>query len=446
MENYATLKNPISIAVPFIGSLPVAYTMAASIGEHVTPGSLVEVTSGMDAGEGIVISENGPIAVLSGIIVSNSGVISVNPSSLPINSPKMRDIIIGEVNRLNEKTAEIRVLHIESNGGGHRAVPALKLFADIFVSEIVDRFIPSAGDAMRKRDIVRAKIINVEPILKATTKGDPNLGVMYAGCPACGQVLEASDETPDFNVKCHRCDYSGFRALSNGFGHGFVIPTGSNLQNLNRPGQRWSSEAESMLGHDGARPYLSPVADHRRGWSHEIPESARRASSSARGRGGGRPKREMHPASCTLCGTQTKVPFKPTPGKPLRCRECMEKVESGEASKQDLAKERELIKEARAKSQKDLGVKLFIGGVSFDASEDDLRRVFSEHGKLKDVHLALDSQTKKSRGFAFVTFSSKKEALGAIKVLNKSDFMGRRISVEESSSGGRGKSKRRRRR
>lgn len=446
MENYAPLNYSLSVAVPFIGSLPVADTMTASVGEHVTPGSLVELTSGMDAGEGIVISENGPIAVLSGILVNKSGVISVNPSSLPINSPKMGDIIIGEVNRLNEKTAEIRILHIENNEGGHRAVPALRLFADIFVSEIVDRFIPSAGDAMRKRDIVRAKIINVEPILKATTKGDPNLGVVYAGCPACGQVLEVSDETPDFNVKCLRCDYRGFRSLSNGFGHGYAIPDDSDLQNLNRPGQRWSTEAESMLGHDGARPYLSPLADHRRGWSHEIPESARRSSSSHGGRGGGRPKREMHPASCTLCGTQTKVPFKPTPGKPLRCRECMEKVESGEASKQDLAKEREIIKKARAKSQKELGVKLFIGGVSFDASEGDLRKTFSEYGKLKDVHLALDSQTKKPRGFAFVTFSSKKEALGAIKALNKSDFMGRRISVEESSSGGRGKSKRRRRR
>ena len=446
MENNATLKNPPSAAVPFIGGLPVAITMTASVGDHVTPGAPIEVNPGMDAGEGIIIAENGPIAVLSGRVVNNSGVISIDPSALLINSPGMGDIIIGEVNRLNEKTAEIRILHIESNESGHRALPALKLFADIFVSELVDRFIPSAGDALRKRDIVRAKIINVEPILKATTKGDPDLGVICAGCPACGQVLESSDETPDFNVTCHRCDYRGFRALSNGFGHGFTIPPDSNLQKLNRPGQRWSSDAESMLGHDGARPYLSPVADHRRGWSHKIPESARRSSSSARGRDGGRPKREMHPASCTLCGVQTKVPFKPTPGKPLRCRECMEKVESGDASKQDLAKERELIKEAREKSQKDLGIKLFIGGLSFDASEEDLREAFSEYGELKDVHLALDSQTKKPRGFAFVTFSNKKEALVAIKALNKADFMGRRISVEESSSGGRGKSKRRRRR
>lgn len=439
-----TIVGP-TYAVPFIGGLRLGEPMIASVGDQVTPGFSVEVGPGEELGHGIHMTARGPVAVLSGNLVSNSGVISVDASVPQINSPKIGDVIIGEVNRLNEKTAELRVLHIENNEGGHRDVPALKLFADVYVSEIVDRFIPSAGDAMRKRDIVRAKIINVEPMLKATTKGNSDLGVLYASCPPCGEELIASDTTPDFNVECPRCDYRGFRSLSNGFGHGFEIPEGSEIQKLNRPGERWSSEAEAMLGHDGARPYLSPVADHRRGWTHEIPESAKRTPSS-RGRGGGRPQREMHSAKCTLCGTQTKVPFKPTPGKPLRCRDCMEKVESGKASKDDLAKEREVMKKARGKAQKEFGVKLFIGGVSYDATEDDLREAFSVHGKLNDVHMAMDKETKKPRGFAFITFADNKEAKAAIKAMNKSEFKGRRISVEESSSGGRGNSKRRRRR
>tara|TARA_B100000683_G_scaffold58489_1_gene56409 strand:- start:1346 stop:2602 length:1257 start_codon:yes stop_codon:yes gene_type:complete len=418
--------------------------MVASVGDQVTPGNLIEIGTGEELGKGINLTDRGPVAVLSGRVVKDSGVISVDSSSPPINSPKMGDVIIGEVNRLNEKTAELRVLHIETNQGGHRSVPALKLFADIYVSEIVDRFIPSAGDGMRKRDIVRARVISVEPMLKASTKGNSKLGVLYASCPVCGVDLMASDRKPDFNVECPRCDYSGFRALSNGFGHGYEIPSDSDIQILNRPGERWSKEAESMLGHDGARPYLSPAADHRRGWTHEIPESAKRASS-PRGRGG-RPEREMFPATCTLCGTKTKVPFKPTPGKPLRCRDCMEKVESGKATKEELAKERDIMKSARSNAQKEHGVKLFVGGVSYDASEDDLREAFSIHGKLKDVHMALDRETKKPRGFAFVTFADKKGAKAAIKAMNKSEFKGRKISVEESSSGGRKSSKRRTRR
>ena len=206
--------------------------MAASVGDQVTPGNLIEIGTGEELGSGIHSTERGHVALVSGRIVNNSGVISVDSAVPPLNSPKMGDVIIGEVNRLNEKTAELRVLHIETNEGGHRSVPALKLFADIYVSEIVDRFIPSAGDGMRKRDIVRARVINVEPMLKASTKGDPKLGVLYASCPVCGVDLLASERKPDFNVECPRCDYSGFRALSNGFGHGFEIPSDSDLLSL----------------------------------------------------------------------------------------------------------------------------------------------------------------------------------------------------------------------
>ena len=80
---------PTEGAAPFIGSLPVGGPMAASVGDHVTPGSPVKVDSGINVGDGIHISENGPIAILSGNLVNNSGVISVDSSAPPINSPKM---------------------------------------------------------------------------------------------------------------------------------------------------------------------------------------------------------------------------------------------------------------------------------------------------------------------------------------------------------------------
>ena len=340
-------------------------------------------------------------------------------------------MIIAEVNRINPKTAEVRVLHIEDKEGGHRDVPAEELFADIYVTNFVDRFLPSAGDAMRKRDIIRARITELEPMMKATTRDDPDMGVLHAICPQCGLNLEASSETPDFNVKCSRCDYAGYRVLSNGFGHGHAL--GDDIQALNRPGDRWSAQAEAMLGHDGARPYLSPVADHRRGMSHEIPESIRRQRAAQAGGGrGGRPRKEMHPTTCTLCGTKTEVPFKPTPGKPIRCRDCMDKVKEGKATKEELAKERETLVAARSKAEESMGVKLFVGGLSYDATEDELREIFSAHGELKETHIATDKETGRSKGFAFVTFSNKKEGMAAIKKLNETEIHSRKITVQES--------------
>ncbi len=55
---------------------------------------------------------------------------------------------------------------------------------------------------------------------------------------------------------------------------------------------------------------------------------ARKAGAAARRGGGGRggrPEREMHDAVCTDCGAQTQVPFRPTPGKSVLCRDCFRK-------------------------------------------------------------------------------------------------------------------------
>ena len=432
-------------AGPFIGDCPVGGPMTANVGDFVTPGSSVSIPDGVEVGNGIHTDSSGSVAVVTGTLVKSDGTISIDSSRPSVNSPQIGDVIIAVVNRINPKTAEVRVLHIEDKEGGHRDVPAEELFADIYVTNFVDRFLPSAGDAMRKRDIVRARITELDPMMKATTRDSPELGVLHAICPQCGLDLEASNKTPDFNVSCSRCDYTGYRVLSNGFGHGHSL--GEDIQNLNRPGSRWSAEAEAMLGHEGARPYLSPVADHRRGMSHEIPDSIRRQRAAQSGGGrGGRPRREMHPTTCTLCSTKTEVPFKPTPGKPIRCRDCMDKVKDGKASREELSKERETLVAAKSKAEETMGVKLFIGGVSYDASEDDLREIFSAHGELKEVHIATDKETGRSKGFAFITFSSKKEGIAAIKELNGSEIHSRKITVQESKpSGGRDRRRRPRR-
>lgn len=419
--------------------------MSASAGDFVTPGTRVLVDENTSLGEGIIHTDSGALALLSGTLTVEDGILSVEISGSSANLPKVGDVVIGQVNRLNAKTAEIRILHIEGKEGGGRDIPALKLFADIYVTDFVDRYIPSAGDAMRSRDIVRAKITQFEPMLKASTKDDPSFGVIHAICPPCGAILQKSDSEPDFNVTCNRCDYKGYRVLSSGFGIGYSIPENSDIDILNRPGERWSEKAEKNLGHDGARPYLSPLADFRRGVTHEIPTSVARQlgrnKSNDRSRG---QRREMHKTTCTMCSTSTEVPFKPTPGKPIRCRDCMNKVNDGTATKEELSAERQVLKAARSEMLESSGVKLFVGSISWDANEDDLRKLFSTYGELKDVHIAKDRETGKSRGFAFINFSSLKDGKKAVKELDGTDFHGRKISVQESNESRGGSSNRRR--
>ncbi len=419
--------------------------MSASAGDFVTPGTRVQKDENTSLGDGIILTEYGPLATLSGQLVVENNVISIKIQGSSANLPKVDDIVIGQVNRLNAKTAEIRILHIEDKEGGGRDIPALKLFADIYVTEFVDRYIPSAGDAMRSRDIIRAKITQFEPMLKASTKGDPSLGVIHAICPQCGNILNKSDSEPDFNVKCQRCDYKGYRVLSSGFGLGHEIPDNSDIESLNRIGERWSEKAEQNLGHDGARPYLSPLADFRRGINHEMPPSLARQIGSNKSNNRSRsPRRDMHKTKCTMCSASTEVPFKPTPGKPIRCRDCLDKVNNGTATKEELSAERQILKAARSEMLEITGVKLFVGSINWEANEDDLRKLFSPFGQIKDLNIAKDRETGKSRGFAFISFSSLKDGQKAVKELDGTSFLGRKISVQESNESRSGSGNRRR--
>lgn len=412
--------------------------MSAATGDFVTPGNSVEIPAGASLGSGLSQTESGAIAIVSGTVVSADDTISIETSRPATNSPAIGDEVIAQVTKLMPKVAMIRLLHIEKEAG-HRDLAAENLFADIFVTEIVDRFLPSPGDAMRTRDLIRARIIQLEPNMKATTKGSPELGVLSAICPACGIDLVTSDAKDDFNVDCPRCDYSGYRALSNGFGHGHTL--GEDVQSLNRGGERWSADAEKNLGHEGARPYLSPVADHRRGLSHDAPAAAMRMRAAITGKGGGRDggggkQRVQHECKCTLCGVDTTVPFTPTPGKPIRCRDCMGKVKEGKATKEELAAEREVLTKARAEAGEAAGIKLFVARLAYKATEDELRALFAEHGEVTECSIAMDKDTGQSRGFAFVKFASRKAGEKAMKELNGTDIHGRSISVQESNDGG----------
>ena len=398
--------------------------MAAS-GLSVTPGTLTNLDPSSKIGNGLSVTKEGIIALKSGVLVEKDGLWVVSDSRPGVNSLQIGDDIIGEVHNLQPKVAIIKVMSVEKEGMQGKSLSAKQLFADITVTELCDRFMPSAGDAMRRRDIIRARITATEPMVRATTKEDASLGVLHALCTACGDPLQADDAVPDFNVSCGRCDYSGYRVLSSDFNN----LNGLDPSVLNREGTRWSKEAENMLGHDGARPYLSPVADHRRGWSHEIPKEALRSRPS---QGRDRPRREMHEAKCTLCGTDTKVPFKPTAGKPIRCSSCLDLVKQGEADEDKLAAERKLLISIRKEAEANAPLRLFVGRLSRGVTEDLLRETFSEHGEVVDFHMPIDRETGNPRGFAFVTISPKSAGEAAIKALNGSEIEGRKIVVEAS--------------
>jgi len=77
-------------------------------------------------------------------------------------------------------------------------------------------------------------------------------------------------------------------------------------------------------------------------------------------------------------------------------------------------------------------MKLYVGNLAFETTENDLQDLFEQHGQVSEVSLMMDRMTGKSRGFAFVTMNDKAQAETAMTALNGKDLNGRALNVNEA--------------
>src|SRR6202167_5495702 len=75
---------------------------------------------------------------------------------------------------------------------------------------------------------------------------------------------------------------------------------------------------------------------------------------------------------------------------------------------------------------------LFVGNMNFQTSESDLRALFEPFGQVTRVHMAMDRETGRARGFAFVEMPNDEEAAKAIAGLDGKEFGGRNLKVNEA--------------
>ena len=77
-------------------------------------------------------------------------------------------------------------------------------------------------------------------------------------------------------------------------------------------------------------------------------------------------------------------------------------------------------------------MKLYVGNMSFDTSETEVRKAFEAHGQVDSVTIIMDRDTGRPKGFGFVEMPNDAEAKKAIEGLNGKDFMGRTLNVNEA--------------
>ncbi len=86
-------------------------------------------------------------------------------------------------------------------------------------------------------------------------------------------------------------------------------------------------------------------------------------------------------------------------------------------------------------------MKIYVGNLSYETSEDDLRTAFEAHGKVESVAIITDRDTGRSKGFGFVEMTDDTEAQAAIDNMNQKELQGRALNVNKArprSEGGRG--------
>ena len=81
-----------------------------------------------------------------------------------------------------------------------------------------------------------------------------------------------------------------------------------------------------------------------------------------------------------------------------------------------------------------MGNRLYVGNISFKATEEDIRSLFAGIGEVESIDLVTDTRTGKPKGFAFVAMASDGEAQKAIEALNGTLLLGRPLSVSEANT------------
>ena len=419
----------------------------------VTPGTVVGNIETNTMGAGVEEKDGDIIALLTGNLVESDGMISIETHNALLRV-EVDDLVIGEVVKLNEKSGEIKILSVE--GKSNRSIMADQEYAQFHVTKICDRFLHNTADGLRRRDIVRAKVIEVGNVVRVDMREDDSCGVLHAICPSCGATFDAQSNG-DWNVLCPVCGDKAFRALADDYGG----KTG--MASLNGSGKRWGSEAEARFAKGSAGRATFIAEDVREDGSERV-----YFKFEGEGGQGGRGQRRNAAPGCKLFvgglsrdadedkiremfnnhGKITDFALMRDDDGNLRGFGFVtyEKKEMADKAAEALNGEKingrrigvrdaDAPREQKPRREKPDGDRLYVGNLPFKASEKDLQDHFAAHCESVHVQWATDKSGRK-KAFAFVTIKPKGSGQEVAKKLNGSELMGRSIRVDMAKPSG----------
>ena len=79
-----------------------------------------------------------------------------------------------------------------------------------------------------------------------------------------------------------------------------------------------------------------------------------------------------------------------------------------------------------------MNTKLYVGNLSFDVTENEVREMISQHGPVNEINVIMDKMTGQARGFAFATMNTAEGAQAVIQALNGKEWKGRALTVNDA--------------
>ena len=428
--------------------------MTASL---VTPGSILAKEGEHEQGEGTTLVNGAIVATVVGYVHLEHGHISVSASK-PIVVPQIGDTVLCEIVKLNEKNGEAMILCVEGKPG---SLQPEHQYGQFFVTGLVDRFMHQTSDALRRRDVCRAAIKEVNPLITLDFRERDDCGVLHALCPPCGDTLKVNLDG-DWNVQCPTCGYQTYRVLADNYGAGWAeLEQGASV--MNNAGKRWGAAAEALFakGPAGRATYIA--ADVRNDGRERVyfkfeGESGGRGQQQKAEPGtrlfvGGLPReigtdelRDLFSAhgEMTDCfvptddsGANRGFGFVTFEEKSMADAAAAaldgHRINGRRIGVRDADDDSKGKKDNKPEKKQPRGLKLYVGNLPFSITEEQLQAMIAPHATVGEIIIAMGPNGK-PKGFAFVMIDEVDKGEAVVEALNKSEIDGRRIKVDIASN------------
>lgn len=168
-------------------------------GQFIVPGDQLGVIEEFTPGQGTYVEYGKIYAKVSGrtLLDLQNKTVSIYPLVRGVRVPRVGNIVTGQISNLQNKTAIIRIFKIgkEQLSGVFSGL--------LYISDISTSYVESIYDACKPGDIIRAKVISEKNRIYHLSTIDKNLGILYAFCSQCGNMLQQKR----FKMYCPNCGH-----------------------------------------------------------------------------------------------------------------------------------------------------------------------------------------------------------------------------------------------